>query len=97
MSKIYVGQSSFRLTLTTGVNVTAPLTVQIKYRDPKGIEGAWDATVKTAATGVIYKDFAEADAFDKAGRWTAWAYVVFSDGRDADGEPYQFRVYDVGR
>ena len=96
-NKIYVGQSSFRLTLTAGVDITAAITTQIKYRKPDATEDAWDATVETAATGVIYHDFSEEDAFDAAGRWTVWAYIEFSDGRDADGEPYSFRVYMPGR
>lgn len=96
MSKVYVGQSSFQLKLTTGVDITGAKTVQIKYRKPDGsTTGAWTAVVESAATGVIYYDFAEGD-LDQQGTWTVWAYIVFSDDRDADGEAQKFRVYNPG-
>lgn len=95
MSKIYVGQSSLRLKLTTGVDITGATTLQIKYKKPNGATGEWTALEYDETNGVIYYDFA-ANELDVSGRWIVWAYVIFSDGRDAPGEPYKFRVYEEG-
>lgn len=95
MSKIYLDQTALRLTLTAEVDITGAITTQIKYRKSDGTTGVWDATVETASDGTIYHDFTEGD-LDVLGTWTAWTYVVFSDGRYADGEPIKFRVYNPG-
>ena len=95
MSKIYNGQSSLRIKLTTGVDITGATTKQIKYKKPGGTTGAWDTTVESATTGVIYYDIQDGD-IDESGYWTFWAYIVFSDGRDAVGESVSERIYIEG-
>ena len=95
MAKLYAGQSELRIRLTTSVNILGATTVQIKYRKPDGTESYWTAVIETAATGIIYYDVLDGDipAADN-GTWTFWAYIVFSDGRDAPGEKVVVKFWE---
>ena len=98
MSKIFVGQSSLRIQVTTSVNIAAATELLIKYIKPDddATEGSWVATEGTAATGIFYYDLVDEDDLDVAGVWTFWGYVTFSDGRGAPGEIFKVRVYEEG-
>jgi len=96
MGKIYLNQSSLRLKLVTGVDITGASVTQIKYKKPDGeTTGTFTATVEDAGAGSIYYDFAD-DELDQAGNWLFWAFITFSDGRSAPGEPVRVTVYEEG-
>jgi len=97
MSKIYVGQYSLQIRLTTGVDITSASALLVKYKKPDGTEGSWTATEYDATTGVIYYDFTKASELDQAGTWTFWAHVTFSDDRVAMGEPVTEKIYSEGK
>jgi hypothetical protein len=87
MSDIYVGQSSLRIQLTCGQDITGALSLKIKYLKPNGVTGEWVATDGGTATGIIYYDVVLATEIDVPGVWTFWSYVKFSDGREGYGDP----------
>jgi len=95
MGKIYVDQSSLRVTLDTGVNCSTALDMKIKYRDPDGTEGEWDASLHPTNNNYIFYDL-QSDELFMEGVWTFWAYVVFADGRDAPGDPICVKVWEEG-
>jgi len=43
----------------------------------------------------MYYDCIEGD-IDETGEWTFWAYIVFSDGRDAPGKAFKITFYEEG-
>ncbi len=95
MAKLFAGQSELRIRLTMSIDITDATTVQIKYRKPdKTTTGEWDAVTEIEATGVIYYDVLDGDipAADY-GEWLFWAYVVFSDGRNAPGEAVRVKFW----
>lgn len=96
MSKIYQGQTSLKIQLTCEKDVTDAQETKIKYQKPDGDTGSWDASVSDATNGVLYHNISEATELDQTGWWLFWAYVKFADGRDANGEPVQVKVYAVG-
>ena len=91
---IYLGQDSLRIRLTLGtdVDITGAGTLEIRYKDPTGTTGAWTATSEQDDPGIIYYDFGIGSGITPAGEWQVQAYVVFSDGRAAYGEPLYFTV-----
>jgi len=96
MSKIYKNQSALRLTLETGVALTGA-TLKIRYVKPDGSSGLWNATL--SGTTAIYYDFhnsAGISELDQEGQWEFNAYITFSDGRIAPGEPVFIVVYAEG-
>lgn len=95
MGKVYVNQSSLRLELTAYEDVTDAVSTVLKYKKPSGTIDSWSATVSDATTGVMHYDFLDTE-LDEAGDWIVWIYVVFSDGRNAPGEPYTWRIYEEG-
>lgn len=94
--KIYVNQSSLRLTLDTSVVLTGATTLQIKYKKPDAEEtiGFWAATIDTDVNKLFYEF--TSNELDISGLWAFWAYVVFADGRNAPGEPVNVKVYEQG-
>lgn len=92
---IFKDQSSLRIRLTTGVDITAAGALRVQYRKPGGTLSYFTATSEDDSTGVIYYDFA-ADDLDESGVWTFWAFVTFSDGRSAAGEAINVQVYEPG-
>jgi hypothetical protein len=95
MGKIYVDQSNLRVTLDTGVSCLTALDMKIKYTDPDGTSGEWDASLHPTNNNYIYYDL-QSDELFMEGVWTFWAYVTFTDGRSAPGEPLHVRVYEEG-
>lgn len=95
MGKIYLNQSSLRIILTTGVNISGASVRQIKYKKPSGTTGNWTATELDSGAGSIYYDLTGTE-LDELGTWTLWAYVMFSDGRSAPGEPVSVIVHTEG-
>ena len=84
------------MTLNTDVVLTGASTLQIKYKKPDeaGTVGFWGATIDTDPEKLFY-EFIDVE-LDISGKWLFWAYVVFSDGRNAPGEPVAIIVYEQG-
>jgi len=97
MGKIYKGQTALTIRLTVGQDITDASSLTIKYRKPSGTEGSWTATEVDATEGTIGYTMADANQLNEVGLWTFWAYVTFSDGASAAGEPVEKWVYDEGR
>lgn len=100
MSRIYAYQTYLRIILTTGVNIAGALDLKIYYKKPvTGTIDSVDAEVLDEAQGKIYYDVepdseGNSDFLDEVGKWKFWAYVVFSDGREARGDTITRMVYD---
>lgn len=100
MSRIYTYQTYLRIILTTGVNITNALLVQIYYKKPvSGTIGSVNAQVQDPVTGIIYYDVepdsdGNSDFLDEVGKWKFWAYIEFSDGRTARGDTVTKVIYD---
>lgn len=93
MSRIFKNQDKLRIRLTVGQDITGATLKQIRAVAPSGALKQWTATVETAATGIIYYNFAAAD-LDETGDWVFYAFITFSDGRSAAGEDVYRRVYE---
>lgn len=94
-AKIYKSQDNLMIVLSY---TTSPGTIasgRIKYRNPNGNIGYWDATVDTSAK-TFTKIFALGETLGMAGRWTFWAYATLSDGRVNPGSPVTVQVYTEG-
>ncbi len=96
MGKVYEGQTALSITATVGTDITGS-TCLIKYLKPDGAEGEFDATIITAATGVIRYTVESENDIDQDGQWTFWGHVTFSDGTVAAGEPYKRYIYKEGK
>ena len=94
MGKIYKNQGKLRIELDTGTTCTGAVSKRIYYREPSGAEGYFSAGLKTD-NETLYHECSN-NQIDEAGIWVFWAYVEFSDGRIAQGEPVQVEVYDTG-
>ena len=93
MDVVYVGQTSLRLELDSGVDLSTASAVVIKYVKPDSSIGTWTVTV----SGTLARhDFANASELDIPGVWVAWVYATFADGRKAPGSPVQFTVKKEG-
>ena len=98
MDKVYLNQSALRIRLNTFQELSEATVTQIKYRDPNGNTGTWNATVDSSDTAWLYYDLVLNPLdLNNLGIWTVWAYVTFSDLRSAAGEPYPFRVFAEGK
>lgn len=93
MSKVYLNQSNLSLILDTEVDLAGATTTEIKYIKPDGTEGAFVGSIYDS-TNVKY-DFTGTE-LDQISCWIFWAYVIFSDGRNAPGEPVTMQVYKQG-
>jgi hypothetical protein len=95
MGKIYVDQTALKIDLDTGINLTTGVDfVYIKYQKP-GDETIlqWDGTVDNI-THII--KILSGGEIDTKGDWTFWAYVKFTDGSEAPGEPSIVAVHMEG-
>jgi len=103
MGKIFKNQTSLRIELMTGLTSDQldGATMSIRYRKPNGIEGELDAdelAIVDGATeeGILYYDLtADSTLLSQAGTYQFWSYVVFSDDREAAGEPFDVIVYEI--
>lgn len=95
MGKIYVDQTALKIDLDTGINLdTGVDNVYIKYQKP-GNETIlqWNGGVEdtTHITKIL-----SGGEIDTKGDWTFWAYVDFTDGSEAPGEPVIVAVHTEG-
>lgn len=93
-SKIYLNQSNLKLTLDTQVLITGATLREIRFIKPDGTIDHFDA-IEENETSISYE--LTGTELDMTGIWTFWAYVIFSDGRNAAGEPVRIIVNDESR
>jgi hypothetical protein len=99
MQKIYKNQTALTFKLDTKIDLTAATAAVIKYSKPGTpvVTGSWTADIDTPVSdGIISYDIDSADDLDESGQWTIWAYVTFTGGLVAPGDPYKFIVYEQG-
>lgn len=95
MGKIYVGQTALRIQLTANIDISSA-TTNIKYQKPDGTVGQWDASILDKDRGSIFYDVVDSTILDQEGEWIVWAYVTFSNGKVAPGEPVILNIYSEG-
>jgi hypothetical protein len=95
MKKIFSGQSSLRIIVKTGIDLTYADTASIKYAKPNGTRGTFIAGVLDRTKGTIVHECL-AGEIDMAGWWVFWASLQFDDGRSAAGEPVKVFVWQEG-
>ena len=77
MSKIYVNQTSLKIRLTTGVDISSAITKQIRYVKPDGTTGNLTATEESAEEGIIYYICTSDDEWlNQSGEWSFYAYII---------------------
>lgn len=96
MGKIYKNQTKVELEVTVNQNITGATTKEIKYKKPSGATGEWPAESIDDSLGVLEKLIFLATDWDETGDWTLWGHVVFSDGREAPGEPFIRTIHPRG-
>ena len=96
MGKIYVGQTALRIEATCGVDITGATTHTIMYKKPSGTTGTWASDILNAEEGSVFYEPVNNSDIDEIGTWILYMHVVFSDGREAYGEPYNFKVHEIG-
>ena len=97
MGNIFKGQTKLQIKLTVEQDITEAIQTVIRYKKPSGARGEWTATPADPATGLLKYEPASSATLDECGQWTIWAYVQFSDGRTAAGEPVTMQVNGEGR
>ena len=96
MGRIFKGQSALRITLKTFIDLEDAISVNIKYRKPKGSIGEFAAAIGDKANGIIFHECLEGE-IDVSGWWVFWAFVIFADGRTAAGEAAKVYVWNEGK
>ena len=72
-----------KVVLVVGQDLTGA-TAKIQYRNPRGLEGEWDATIEDAAVGRVC---CSVNISFKPGEvWSFRAHVTFSNGKVGIGE-----------
>ena len=97
MGKLYVGQTAFKLIAVTKVYITNATTLKIKYTKPDNSTDEVTATQVENSTQKIEYEGVAPSILDMEGDWTFWAWVEFSDGRVAPGEPFTKHIYVEGQ
>lgn len=98
MGKIYEGQTAVKITVTTDVDITG-VTPILKYKKPSGTLGSFTTNINVVSIeeGVFSWVPADANALDEVGTWTFWAYVTYTGGDVAAGEPFCVEIYKQGK
>ncbi len=95
--KIYVGQTALALDLQTGLDLAAEgaVSAKMKYTKPSGVKGEWTCTIEPDnLTGIIRYEVPDSTTLDESGMWSRCAFVTFSNGKYAQGDPITFYVYE---
>ena len=92
---IYTNQSAVKIRLTGLGSLSDIVAQKIKYIEPDGVEGEWDATVEDASSGIIYYNLLPSQ-FLKEGTYRFWAKLTDTDGRTSIGDVATTRVYKEG-
>jgi hypothetical protein len=96
MSQVFVGQTDLLIRCTVNRNITGATVTRIAYRDPKGVEGFFNATVENATTGILVFPLVN-NELNIGNTWTFWADIVLANGLRAIGTPFSFRIYNPGQ
>lgn len=99
MSQIFVGQTALRVECHTNVEVSGSIERKVKYLKTHGTSGYWPADIDgTGTSSIIYHDIgsASSSALNVAGIWKFWSWVKFEDGRIAQGDVKEERIYEEG-
>lgn len=95
LPKIYQGQTSVKVVLTTGINFNdyEVSTQKIAFKNT-ATSAEWDAEKLDdgLVEGKIYVDFSDSIFFNVKGKWVLWAKLTFSDGRVGYGTPISYYV-----
>lgn len=94
MGKIYKNQTALRISLDTDADLSTASAQVIKYTKPDATTGQFTAV--NGGSGVIYYQIVNASDIDQSGTWKFWAYVTFTGGTIAQGEPVYIVVYNEG-
>jgi hypothetical protein len=96
MSQVFVGQTDLTLRCTVNRPISGATVTRIAYRNPKGVEGFFNATVENATTGVLVYP-AVNNELNVAGTWTFWAEITLVSGLIAIGTPFNYRISNKGQ
>lgn len=94
--RVYVQQTSFRITLICNVDIATATVLKIKYKKPDKTLGEFIAVSSNDPFGHIYYDVVNTNDFDQAGTWVLWSWVTFADGRYAPGDPEKLEIHEEG-
>ena len=75
---IHEGQVGAIIRLTSTTDLSAALSVSIRYRKPSGASGTWTAAM-SGTTNIQYTTTAAAD-LDEDGTWTFQGYATYAAG-----------------
>ena len=99
MDKIYVGQTWGTIERIMDQDITGATVTKIKYIKPSGATGEWTAVVTNAALGYITYSLSNEIAtptITESRVWKTWGYIGFADGRHADGDLVNMKIYQPG-
>ena len=97
MEKLYA-HYPFTLELNANIDISGALSTAIRIRKP----GAAETDLLEIAASIIdpVEGILEAKVIaaqnDLTGKWAAWTYVVFANGDDQVGVPFNFEMYAEG-
>lgn len=94
-TKIYATQTWLNVELIYDVLPNTVASVRIKYKDPKGTTGFWNATHTESTKTVNYSTFLNSP-LAISGRWTFWIYFTYVDGTVQPSSPYSENIYVEG-
>ena len=86
---VFKYQSSLKIRLETGIDLTDASELKIRFKKPSGIGDSWTATGDTTYSTRIFYDVVGDTIIDESGVWSFWSYVTFNDGRAAPGQTVQ--------
>lgn len=92
MSRIYDTQDFFTIELTYTEPIVGTISnVKIKYIDPDGTSGSWNATHSSINKTITYQSM-PGESLGKTGRWTVWSFITFADTSVLPGSKFKFLV-----
>lgn len=95
MSQVFVGQTDLTIRMFVNRNITGATVTRIAYRNPKGVEGFFNATVTNSVTGVLSYP-AVNNELNIAGTWVFWADITLVSGLRAIGTAFNYQIFKVG-
>jgi hypothetical protein len=96
MNQVFVGQTDLLIKMFVDRNIVGATVTRIAYRNPKGVEGFFNATVENATTGILVYP-AINNELNVAGTWTFWAEITLASGLIAIGTPFNYRISNKGQ
>lgn len=96
MGKVYETQDSLRISLTYTADVASDIdSVLIKYIDPNGTEGSFEAT-HDSVNKKVYYDIPIDEPLEIVGGWRFWIHATMTDGREMPGEVLEYEITEEG-